>query len=169
MHVAQKNQSIARAVRYMSHVKLPKKRQRVRVYTYAGNLPLADDGGNKNIISDIKNFIAMLTSPVHVSAFLTHKVNIERHVSKYYKGVLRKTGFSLLDYFINPTTYIHKEYTDSTSPDTMVIADTRFQAKIQSQYMRYTTGANILSDTHTLAKDCKSDESFEVKINDFHS
>lgn len=163
MHIAQQNQSVARAVRYQSHNGLPANRRKVTVYTHAGTLDTKhlDYKGLGKVLNAVPMGMSKLLKDPKEQAqsykmSLLHWRNIESHLAQHFKGVVPRTGFKFVDYFINPTRFVDARYTKTTTADTLVMADLSFMQQAQHEYMKFAVSANVLSPSHVLATECQS-------------
>ena len=161
LYLTHRDQSIARAVRYRSHSALPASRRKVTVAMHAGIINTTAEPSYK-----LKE---QITQVCNAPTLIVHRHNIETFVSKHFQGIMRRTNFTLVDYFINPTQFIHPKYTDNITPDTLVLKDVFSSERSQSEYMKHATGDNVLSPHHTLATDCNTESDRELKLVDFHA
>lgn len=162
LHVTERDQTVARAVRYKSHATLPVSRRTVHVHTHVASLDThhLDFKGLGTILNQTplglsKALVDPAAQAEHLKVSLMHRRNIQAHLTRHFRGIIPRTGFTLVDYFLNPVRFIDSRYTEETTADTLVVADHRFFDASTSAYMAHAKNQNVLSEEHALANDCR--------------
>ena len=173
-HISQRNQSVARAVRYRSHQSLSKEHRNVSVYTHVGTLDTKhlEYKGLAKVLNNLPMGMSKLlrdpkAQATSVKMSFLHWRNIESHLSKHFAGIVPRTGFKLIDYFINPTRFLDYRYTKTTTADTLVMADLEFMQSAQSAYMTHALSENVLAKTFVTPTDCVPNTRHSVKTRGF--
>jgi hypothetical protein len=174
MHVSQQNQCVARAVRYRSHQALPKKHRSVAVYTHVGTLDTKhlDYKGLATVLNTVPMGMSKLLRDPQEQATnykmsLLHWRNIESHLSKHFAGIVPRTGFKLIDYFINPTRYLDARYTRTTTADTLVMEDLQYMYSAHSSYMAHAVSENVLAEAFQTPQDCVPSSAVTIRTTGF--
>jgi hypothetical protein len=161
LNVAQRDQALARAIRFRSHLHLPPERRRVMVHTHVGVVRLSKfdmDRGKAYMQQQMFDF------------------EKNEHINKHFSGLVpRAAKGSALD---NPIAYtfdkywntvrsIHPEIEDAGTPDLMVYADLSADAKHVGRMSRYIRKTNVLARTFELPGACEANETYTVKTEDY--
>lgn len=163
LSVAERDQSLARAVRFQSHRHLPSNRHVVHVYTHIGVVK-----ASKTSMEGTK---AMLRSQLMFDA------EKQAHVTKHFAGVVPRAARGtraqdpigyLFDKYWNAVPELHRGF-DGTNdtPDTMAHRLISDHAKHIGAYTSKIRKTNVLYKDFEVPKKCVANESFDLKTEGF--
>ena len=160
--VAERDQSLARAIRFQSHRHLPKSRHIVHVYTHIGVV--------KPTVAGMDSVKAILQGKI-----FEHERNA--HINKQFAGVVPRAAKGsakdnpigyLFDHFWNGIDVLHHGFDGTTNtPDTMVLANVTAEETHIGAYTRFIRKTNVLGKNFELPSDCIQDETNKLKTTGF--
>ena len=160
--VAERDQSLARAIRFQSHRHLPKSRHTVHVYTHVGVVKPSD------------------TSMDSVTAIMKERFfEFERssHINKQFAGVIPRAAKGdmksdpigyMFDQYWNGIPLLHDGFDGTSStPDTMVLENVSAEETHIGEYTEYIKRTNVIGKNFDLPKDCVENTELKLQIDGF--
>jgi len=160
LNIGERDQAIARAVRFQSHRHLHPSRNVVNVHTHIGVMNLST--------TDLRRTGEMLQTTVRDTMLKWQK---ESFLTKNFAGIVPRTGNKFWDWWMNSVDTLHGNSfngTDST-PDMIVMSRLMKSAKYQGHYENEITKTNILAPQFHTPKSCTAADAgtVSVKTTDF--
>ena len=158
LSVAERDQSLARAVRYQSHRHLPVERHTVHIHTHVG------------VVKPSKNNMDRAKAMFQAQLFDTEK---NAHINKHFAGVVPRAAKGtiktdpvgyLFDKYWNAVPVLHNGFDGTNStPDTMVLSRISADAKHIGAYTSRIRQQNVIYKDFTVPADCQPNTHFALK------
>lgn len=163
LNVAQRDQALARAVRFRSHLHLPPERRRVHIYTHVG------------VIRPTKLDMDRGKAYMQQQMFDIEK---NEHINKHFSGLVPRAAKGsafdnpmafAFDKYWNTVESIHPEIEAAGTPDLLVYKDLSASSKHIGRMTNYIRQTNVLANTFKVPDDCELNETFSVKTDNYSS
>ena len=158
LSVAERDQSLARAIRYQSHRHLPVDRHVVRVYTHVG------------VVKPSKNNMDRAKALFQAQLFDAEK---NAHINEHFAGVVPRAAKGtiktdpvgyLFDKYWNAVPVLHNGFDGTNStPDTMVLNRISADAKHIGAYTSRIRQQNVIYKDFKVPEDCQPNTHFTLK------
>lgn len=157
LNVAQRDQALARAIRFRSHLHMSPERRRVFVHTHVGVIQMSKmdmDRGKAYMQKRLFEF------------------EKNEHINKYFSGLVPRAAKGsasqnpiayAFDNYWNTVHAIHPEIEEAGTPDLMVYADLSANSQHVGQMIRYIRKTNVLAQSFELPGNCVKNDAFTVK------
>ena len=162
LSVAERDQSLARAVRFQSHRHLPVKRHLVKVHTHIG------------VVKPSKRSMDRAKAIFQAQLFDAEK---NAHINKHFAGVVPRAAKGtlktdplgyLFDKYWNAVPVLHNGFDGtSTTPDTMVLSRISADAKHIGAYTNRIRQQNVIYKDFSVPDDCEPNRDLELKTTGF--
>ena len=159
LSVAERDQSLARAVRFQSHRHLPTTRHLVKVYTHIG------------VVKPSKRSMDSAKAMFQAQLFATEKnAHINRHfagvVPRAAKGTIKTDPIGyMFDKYWNAVPVLHNGFDGTSStPDTMVLGRVSADAKHIGAYTSRIRKHNVIYKDFDIPSDCEANDDKEFTL-----
>ena len=161
LNVAQRDQALARAIRFRSHLHMPPERRRVMVHTHVGVVrPSKFDMDRGKALMQQKMF----------------DFEKNEHINKHFSGLVPRAAKGsatenpiayAFDNFWNSVESVHGEIEEAGTPDLMVYSELSADAEHVSQLAHYIRKTNVLARSFELPGVCEANEAYTVKTENY--
>lgn len=158
-HVAERDQSLARAIRFQSHRHLPLSRHIVHVYTHIGVVKPTDYGMD-TMKAAMKKELFEFERNKHINE------QFAGVVPRAAKGNMRSDPIGyLFDQWWNGIPLLHDGFDGTNStPDTMVLENVSAEETHMGAYTQFIEKTNVINSAFVLPEDCQeSDQDIQTK------
>lgn len=158
LNIGERDQAVARAVRFQSHRHLHPSRNVVHVHTHIGVMHLSSN--------DMRRTGEMLQSQVRSKLLAVQKENF---LTKNFAGIVPRTGNFFWDWWMNSVETLHGDMFNGkdTTPDMLVMSRLNKSAKYQGHYESEITKTNVLAHQFRVPSDCEAADEVVVKTSEF--
>jgi hypothetical protein len=160
--VAERDQSLARAIRFQSHRHLPPSRHLVHVYTHIG------------VVTPSKIGMDKVKSMIRKVLFETER---NKHINEQFAGVVPRAAKGsyktdpvgyMFDYYWNGIPLLHRGFNGSdTTPDTIVLSRVNANAKHIGEYTHHIERSNVIYSKFDVSDECVADDTVELQMTGF--